>query len=371
VAGGESVARPLTYHQDRAASPAERMRALRARKRAGDETPKRYETGVTKPPAVMKPPTVTKPVTKRRALNGTNASGQEVVRKVLDRLKAPTDRKRVIKVIREIYPTGPEAALKAYDRALPRGHVRWISLARQWAGRKIDAAPEEAWRLVYDLITLAGPNRIERLGALLDSLERQWGGKNKFDQLREYRDRLRVDPLDWPKRRAQRGGSGATVEAILALMRADPKRFWTTSQLARKLRKSIKVIQHLTSDMRARGLIARADHGRGLLCLPAHGLEIRKSVSGRIIEKLIPVAEMRFSAVARAIEMEPSTISTPVATLRRIGVLEPADPNGPSDPRKRTPLRLSADARDKIARGQVIRDRRGFILWAPADAGQN
>jgi hypothetical protein len=340
-------------------------------------TPSTVASSVT--PSVVTLSTVTPSVTPSAVPPKSRIRPAYVAEHVVPRVRAAVngsgklpDRTAVIKIIGDLYPNAKEAALKAYDRALPR-HIldRCVPLTRQWGRRRLDAAPEEAYYLICDLITLAAPDCLDRLSKFFDSLEQQWGGENKFDQLLKLREKLKADRRDWPKRRAQRGGSGATVEAILALMRADPKRFWTTSQLARKLRKSIKVIQHLTSDMRARGLIARADHGRGLLCLPAHGLEIRKSVSGRIIEKLIPVAEMRFSAVARAIEMEPPAISTPVATLRRIGVLEPADPNGPSDPRKRTPLRLSADARDKIARGQVIRDRRGFILWAPADAGQN
>jgi hypothetical protein len=118
-----------------------------------------------------------------------------------------------------------------------------------------------------------------------------------------------------------------------------------------------------------RHLIVVIDKGRGLLALPEAGIPMTKSVSGRIIEKLDAAHEMRFSPLARAIGIEPTTMSTPVQTLRRIGVLEPPDRH--ADPNKRAPLRLSADARAKIGRRETIRDRRGFILWAPPDAGQN
>jgi len=99
-------------------------------------------------------------------------------------------------------------------------------------------------------------------------------------------------------------------------------------------------------------------------------MEIRKSVSQRIIEGLIAVPNQRFSALARAIGVDPVAMSTPVGTLRRIGVLAPADPNGPADPNQRAPLMLSADARAKIAQGETIRDRRGFVLWPAERAGE-
>jgi len=171
-----------------------------------------------------------------------------------------------------------------------------------------------------------------------------------------------------PGRRPQRGNSPAMADKILTLMRRNPKRFWTTSGLAHKFGKSVKVMRHLTSHMCERGLIALADEGRRLWALREAGIPTRKTVSGRIIEKLIAVEEMRYSALARAIGVDPPAMSAPVRSLRRNNVLEAAARH--PAPNKRPPLRLSADARAKIERGEVIRDRRRSILWAPADAGQ-
>jgi hypothetical protein len=273
-----------------------------------------------------------------------------------------TDRKTVIKVVGDLYPMGKDAALKAYDRAVPPELDRLIFLTRQWGRRRLDAAPEDAYTLVLDLIRLAGANR-NRLMQWFDSVEQQWGGKDKFSQVLKLRDRLKADPLDWPKRRPQRGQSAAMVEKILGLMRADVTRFWTTRQIAGRVRKSIKSVQHITSDMRARGLIVVVDMGKGLLGLPETCMQTRKSVGGRIIEKLIDAREMRFSPLARAIGIDPVAMSTPVRTLRRVGVLEAADSAAYRS--ARPPLRLSAEARAKIARKETIRDGRGFILWAP------
>jgi DNA-binding transcriptional ArsR family regulator len=171
-----------------------------------------------------------------------------------------------------------------------------------------------------------------------------------------------------PRRAPQRGNSPAIAEKILTLMRRNPKRCWTTSGLAHKFGKSIKAMRHLTSDMRERGLIALVDEGRRLWALREAGIPTRKTVSGRIIEKLIAVEEMRYSVLARAIGVDPPAMSAPLRSLRRNNVLEAATRH--PDTNKRPPLRLSADARAKIERGEVIRDRRRSILWAPADAGQ-
>jgi hypothetical protein len=171
-----------------------------------------------------------------------------------------------------------------------------------------------------------------------------------------------------PRGRPQRGNSPAIAEKILTLMRRNPKRLWTTSGLAYKFGKPVKAMRHLTSNMCERGLIALVDEGRRLWGLQEASIPTRKTVSGRIIEKLIAVKEMRYSALARAIGVDPPAMSAPVQSFRRNNVLEAATRH--PDPNKRPPLRLSADARAKIERGEVIRDRRRFILWAPADGGK-
>ena len=125
----------------------------------------------------------------------------------------------------------------------------------------------------------------------------------------------------------QRGNSPAIAEKILTLMRRNPKRFWTTSGLAHKFGKSVKALRHLTSHMCERGLIALADEGRRLWALREAGIPTRKTVGGRIIEKLIAVEEMRYSALARAIGVDPPAMSAPVQSLRRNGGSHP--PSGP------------------------------------------
>jgi hypothetical protein len=243
-----------------------------------------------------------------------------------------------------------------------------MPVARRWGGRKINAAPYEAYDAVRELIELYGPDRLDRFGKWLDSVDQQLGGEDKFTQFLKLRERLRRDPYDLPKRRIQRGDSAAIVEAILALMRRNPKRVWTTSEFADRFSKSVKAMWHLLSQMSDRGLIEVVDKGLGQWALCEARIAPKKTVSGRMIEKLYGVQEMRWSPLARAIGVDPAAMSTPAQSLRRIGILPPADRH--PDPNKRAPLRLTADTRARMDRGEVICDRRGFVLWAPTETGQ-
>jgi hypothetical protein len=174
-----SMARPRSYHQDRALTGAERARAFRERRKQRNETshrphrsetPDRNETGVTKSRNETADRNETR-VTKLSAVAPTAVGPSPTVRypagragdvpsKVWARLKQlgkpPTDRMTVIQIIREIYgDDGKEAALKAYDRAVPRRVVaERMPMARRWGERQIDAAPYEAHDAVRELIEL-------------------------------------------------------------------------------------------------------------------------------------------------------------------------------------------------------------------------
>jgi hypothetical protein len=275
-------------------------------------------------------------------------------------------------------PPGPKLLAATYDRAVPRTVDRWVFMVREWAGRQWDDTPEAAYDLVYDVIAVAGPNRSMHLGELFDHLARQWaGGHQKLNSLRKYRDRMKAKPQYWPQLKPMRATrSEARAAKVVALMQANLDRHWTVSQLARKLRTPISTMHYLTMEMRIRGLIVRVDEGRGLLGLPRPYLKVRKSVSRQIIEKLIAAGDdgIGFVALRDAIGCN---ISHQMYDLRKIGVLAPSthagcwtrpEEGGPPI-RLGAPVRLSADAIAKIARGQPIRNGRR-TLWAPTDAGR-
>ena len=210
------MARPRAYHQDRPTSSAERMRAYRKREKLlRDETPDmstvtKLRTTVTK--RVTKP--VTKPVTKSASLRDEAAGPCDLrLIRLVEPILAANGVRVLTKTIElcallpEPYASMTEGAVRQkYRRSLesrPPEYDQWLFLARQWAGRQWDRD------VVDDLITIAiANNHLARLRNLFDSLKQQWGGENKFSQLRRYRDRL--NSIRWTGR-----GSGRSAGTAL------------------------------------------------------------------------------------------------------------------------------------------------------------
>lgn len=275
-------------------------------------------------------------------------------------------------LIEQIRPRLPESIRKSAKGALyagqrkareslPSGYDRWVSLTQLWGGRRWDEEPEGPFELVDELITIAGKNA-HRLGELFDRWNRQYAdGGAKFRRLLKFSDRIKADPLDWPRRPRPATYSDANAAAVRALMQDDPKRFWSVSQLAnskvaRKRGISTKAMTHLTKTMRDRGELEWSDFGRSLLRLSGCGLPIRKSCSQQMIIKLIAAPDHAIEIYA-LIESVGAPAVTAVETLRRNGVVECPDF------RRGTLVKLAPEALAKIERNQPIRDGRGAILW--------
>src|SRR5260370_24380549 len=88
-------------------------------------------------------------------------------------------------------------------------------------------------------------------------------------------------------RRGHTVSTDAIAPAIRTLMKADPEGRWTLSKLASKLRKSGQTIYLITMDLRLRREIVLVDASRGLYALPKRGIEVKKSISLRIIQILL------------------------------------------------------------------------------------
>ena len=181
-------------------------------------------------------------------------------------------------------------------KALPADYHRRLSLVQLWGRRhrEWEATPKAAREFFDDLIVIAGEHRIAALFDYIDHLEGQrwcWKGAKVF-RLRSLRDTLKAHALKGNLlyspmlmlRRGRTASTDAIAPAILTLMKADPERMWTLSQLARKLRKSRQTIYVVTTDMRCRGEIVLVDASLGLYALPKSGIEVKKSVSLRLIE---------------------------------------------------------------------------------------
>jgi hypothetical protein len=290
----------------------------------------------------------------------SGASGEDAMRVVAIRRKAG-DSRPARAIIAEAFPDHDEdASWKAYTRAKRVYHIhdRWISFVRQWAGRQWDSKPEAAPDFVEDFIKVAGPNRAKRLGELFDHLARQWASPGqKLTWLRMYRDRMAADPLYWPQLRPTRTtGSDGDAAKLMAVMKRNTKRHWTVREIAEQFGWTIYHADNLTTEMRVRRWIVQIDQGRGLLGLPRPGLEVKKSVSQRIIEKLIADQEIGFAAMEGMIGQN---IRAQLHNLRKGGIVGPG-----------SPLKLSAAALDKIANGQPLRNGRR-TLWAPETAAES
>jgi hypothetical protein len=241
-------------------------------------------------------------------------------------------------------------------KALPADYHRRLSLVRLWGSRhrEFEATPKAAREFFDDLIVTAGEHRIAALFDYIDHLDRQrWCRTSaKVFRLRSLLDTMKAhalkgDLLYSPMLMLRRGrtvSTDAIAPAILTLMKADPERTWTLSQLARKLRKSRQTIYLITMDLRLRGEIVLVDASRGLYALPKRGIEVKKSISLRIIQILLatPDHSMRFVALENAVG---SPVAASLFRLRRNGVLEPGDPH------RRSPIRLSEDALAKSRAG--------------------
>jgi hypothetical protein len=298
-----------------------------------------------------------------------------------------TQRKASTEAVDSILPHLPNPISKLRGRALERRYQRarntlppeygrWVSLVRRWGDREWDSnldGPRDEVDAFIEIVGRRGGR--EGIAELFDHLSRQWAqGRQKLAWLRKYCERIKADPRYWPQRRPMRTtGSDAEAAAVVALMRAIPKTEWTVSLLAKRRRKSIYYMDHLTTEMRFRGVLVMVDEGRGILALPKAGLQIKKTVPKRIIENLIATPNHEMGHVTMR-DVIGQNIGHQVYQLRKLGVLIPSPhagcwttpQNGGAPIRLGVPLRLSEDALAKIARGQPIRNRRRTI-WTPPD----
>jgi hypothetical protein len=262
---------------------------------------------------------------------------------------------------------------KARD-ALPPEYGYWVFLVRRWGDREWDSNLDGPRDEVDAFIEIVGPRGgRDGIAELFDHLARQWAqGRQKLAWLRKYRERIKANPRYWPQLKPMRTtGSDAEAAAVVALICANLKTEWTVSLLAKRRRRGIYYMDHLTTEMRFREMLVMVDEGRGILSLPRRGLQIKRTVTKRIIENLIaaPDHEMGYLAMRDAIGQN---IGHQVHTMRKLGILTPsphagcwtAPQNGGALIRLGAPLRLSEDALAKIARGQPIRNRRR-TLWTP------
>jgi hypothetical protein len=271
--------------------------------------------------------------------------------------RAIEDSKDILPAPYKNKPVGSVKTRYNEQRRARRKYQPWIALVRNWAGPL--APMKRANDIVNDFVTAAGSNRAARIGELFDHLERQWrwDGKRKLSELQKYQDGLKADPLYWPKHRPTRRSrtrGDADAEAILKLVRRGPR---TRKELMRAMGKSGPTINNLTVAMCRRGQLVKV--GLAKWALPGSGEYA--SASNQIVAALIKHGEMPAKALRELIGRTATASTMAIHTLRRNGVLAPADYG---------PVRLSPDSLVKVRRGEPIRGpegRGGRIFWAPAN----
>jgi hypothetical protein len=291
-----------------------------------DTSPARETTvhGETSPPrmsAVRKPTRADRADARNSKSGSASPLGERLrlVRLVDDILEAQgqktltkrTDTKTLPKPYQDMQLETLRQSYRRALKALPADYHRRLSLVQLWGSRhrEWEATPKAAREFFDDLILTAGEHRIAAVFDYIDHLDRQrWCWKTaKVFRLRSLLDTVKAHALNGnllysPMLMLRRGrtvSTDAIAPAILKVMKADPERTWTLSQLARKLRKSRQTIYLITMDLRLRREIVLVDASRGLYALPKRGIEVKKSISLLIIQILLatPDHSMRFVAL--------------------------------------------------------------------------
>src|SRR5262245_57274619 len=93
------------------------------------------------------------------------------------------------------------------------GPAKWLASLRQW----VPAEPLELLvALINSLIEAAGPVRVEGLDTLIahtDGTTRS--GREKFERLRQWSDKMRANPLYWPQMLVRSRAVSILIKEIL------------------------------------------------------------------------------------------------------------------------------------------------------------
>jgi hypothetical protein len=255
----------------------------------------------------------------------------------------------------------PASALSASEAkpASATDRWRWMSTLQSWS-----AAPDQVHAAqVNRLIAAAGPDRVAWLDELFGHLDAQWRvpGTQKIEWIDKYADRMRRHPRYWPQLRQLR--ESPDVDAIIALLREAPGQRLDKAQLAREIPKIRKITDAALTTML--GLLVRGGKidrvADGVYTLPGSTAAPYIRPSQLIVRELIaaPHYLMTRAELQAMIGGTETTTNKAIWTLRRGGVL------AASERGLRGWVALTPESLAKIQRGEVIRDGRGGVLWAP------
>jgi hypothetical protein len=206
---------------------------------------------------------------------------------------------------------------------------------------------EKARDLVDGLIAAAGANRVGGFDQLFEKLRTRcsWSGPRKIEYLEELTEKFAANPYYWPADRPDRAAAQRARhdKAILAIKR-------NGGRIIRQ-----KLLRHVSRNVIQSMLTLReiVPLGDGAYGLP--GAQIHFSASRQIFAALAGVADHRMERT----ELPAVIDRTPDAVRRGIKVLHE---NGLVVIRGNS-IALSPKALQKIKNNEVVRLRKGTIVW--------
>ena len=91
--------------------------------------------------------------------------------------------------------------------------AKWLAILREW----VPSEPLEVLVfLINSLIETSGPARVGGLDALIAHIHGTTrSGREKFERLRQWNDKMRADPQYWPQRFVRQRAVSARIKEIL------------------------------------------------------------------------------------------------------------------------------------------------------------
>jgi hypothetical protein len=236
----------------------------------------------------------------------------------------------------------------------------WLATLRVWVPNE---PLEVLVALINSLIVASGPARVDSLDALIahtDGTTRS--GREKFERLRRWSDKMRADPWYWPQRFVRPRTISSLIKPILDKASRPLDRF----EVERKFRKFRKVppsgLSQELKEMTKRGEIDRLAHG--LYWRKGTAVSAHESQAHRLYRLVhdAPGHRMRNAELAAAMNISRKDLETLLSLMRKRW----RDPPLLERPTGAGVTVVSAASLDLLNRdGRIVDGRGGTFFSAP------
>jgi hypothetical protein len=236
-------------------------------------------------------------------------------------------------------------------------HGTHLLRIQKW-GASSGMSIDEARLFLNAWIEAAGPYRLGPLNTLFErENQKRASGKPKIEWLRKELKRTQDKPGYWPAERADlTAATRAKCDTLIAAIRTAGKP-QSLAELSRATGFSFFMAQDFAALLVNLGELTRT--GEDVFALREWGLPRYLSTAELVIITLLAAPHYAMQRGQLKIATGRSHINTVIDTLRKNGILDPAEPS------RRGPVKLSAATVAKIAGGKPVCDRRGAIIYWP------